>query len=151
LRFMGLDVGEVRIGVAVSDELGLVARALDTIERTGGKRDFETVLKLVGTHDVEHIVVGYPLNLDGSIGSQAERITEFRERLGTLTPIEVSLWDERFSSQSAERVLIESGMQRRKRKYTIDKVAAVVILQHFLDHRNSAASKAPQSLDEHGE
>jgi len=146
---MGLDVGEVRIGVAVSDETGLIARALATIPRTGTKRDLETLIALAEENQAEHIVVGHPLNLNGSQGIQADRVNEFVERLQATTLMPITLWDERFSSLSAERVLIEGGIQREKRKRVIDKLAAVIILQNFLDHRNSAASTKTKSPEDH--
>lgn len=151
MRFMALDVGEVRIGVAVSDETGLIARGLTTLHRTGWKRDLEALLQLAAENEVGHITVGNPLNLDGSQGAQAERVAEFVARLREATTIEVSLWDERLSSFSAEKLLIEGGVQRGKRRQVIDKLAAVIILQHFLDHRNSTVSIPAERLEEHGD
>jgi putative holliday junction resolvase len=136
VRFMGLDVGEVRIGVALSDETGLIARGLTTLQRVSWKQDLETLMALIDENQVGHIVVGHPLNLDGSQGPQADKIADFVGRLREATAIEISLWDERLSSSSAERVLLEGGVQRGKRKQIIDKLAAVIILQNFLDHRN---------------
>jgi putative holliday junction resolvase len=137
VRFLGLDVGEVRIGIAVSDETGLIARGLRTLQRVSWKQDLETLQALIIENQVEHIVVGRPLNLSGSQGVQADRVAAFVERLRAVTPIEISLWDERLSSSAAEKVLLEGGVQRGKRKQIIDKLAAVIILQGFLDHRNS--------------
>ena len=137
MRIMGLDVGSVRIGVAVSDETGLIARGLETLTRKSWERDLDVLSDLIVANEVQHIVVGNPLNMDGSIGRQAELVRQFIERLQKITNLEIQLWDERFSSASAEKVLIEGGMQRSKRKLVIDKVAAVIILQNFLDHRNS--------------
>jgi putative holliday junction resolvase len=135
MRFMGLDVGEVRIGVALSDETGLVARGLTSLQRVSWKRDLEALKEVVEENQVGQIVVGHPLNLDGSQGPQADKIADFVGRLREVTAIEISLWDERLSSSSAERVLVEGGVKRRKRKQIIDKLAAVIILQNFLDHR----------------
>jgi putative holliday junction resolvase len=146
---MGLDVGEVRIGVAVSDETGLIARALTTLERSGWKRDLEELSRLAQENGVEHIVVGNPVNLDGSLGAQAQRVTEFVGRLQQAIPIAISLWDERFSSSSAEKVLIDSGMRRGKRRQVIDRLAAAVVLQHFLDHRNSEFNTSIESSEGH--
>jgi putative holliday junction resolvase len=136
VRFLGLDVGEVRIGIAVSDETGLIARGLTTLERVSWKQDLETLKALIEENQVGHIVVGRPLNLSGSQGVQADRVAAFVERLRAVTPIEISLWDERLSSSAAEKVLLEGGVQRGKRKQIIDKLAAVIILQGFLDHRS---------------
>jgi len=140
LRFLGLDVGSVRIGIAMSDETGLIAQGLTTLERIGWKKDLGRILDLIRTHGVEIVVVGNPLNLDGSTGPQAEIIQNFVYRLKEVCPIGVKLWDERLSSVSAERLLIEGGMQRGRRKPLIDKLAAVIFLQNFLDHRNQSLS-----------
>lgn len=145
MRFLGLDVGEVRIGVAMSDETGLIASGVATIQRIGWKKDLQALCDIIQKHQVEKIVVGNPFNLDGSRGRQAELIDEFVERLKAETPLEIVLWDERFSSFSAEQALIESGMHRSKRKNVIDKVAAVIILQHFLDHRNAQQARDAES------
>ena len=145
---MGLDVGSVRIGVAVSDETGLIARGLETLTRKSWERDLEHLCQLIIANEVKCIVVGNPLNMDGQVGRQAELVRQFIERLQKVTDISIELWDERFSSTSAERVLIEGGMQRNKRKLVIDKVAAVIILQNFLDHRNSL--EAGKMVDEAG-
>jgi putative Holliday junction resolvase len=137
VRFLGLDVGEVRIGIAVSDETGLIARGLTTLQRVSWKQDLETLKALIDENQVGHIVVGRPLNLNGSEGVQADKVAAFVERLRAVTPTEISLWDERLSSSAAEKVLLEGGVQRGKRKQIIDKLAAVIILQSFLDHRSS--------------
>ncbi len=138
---MGLDVGSVRIGVAVSDETGMIARGLETLTRKSWERDLEHISQLIVANEVKQLVVGNPLNMDGNIGPQAELVRHFVERLQKVTEVEIQLWDERFSSVSAERVLIEGGMQRNKRKQVIDQLAAVIILQNFLDDRNRADSE----------
>jgi putative Holliday junction resolvase len=149
---MGLDVGEVRIGVAISDETGLIARGLTTLRRVGWKQDLDALIQLADQHDVQEIVIGLPLNLDGSEGVQAGSVADFTQRLRAASPIPVSQWDERLSSVSAERVLIEGGLQRNKRRQVIDKLAAVIILQNFLDHRNSAAFRASEiAIGDHGQ
>ena len=134
---MGLDVGSVRIGIAVSDETGMIARGLETLTRKSWERDLEQLSQLIVTNEVKQIIIGNPLNMDGNVGRQAQLVRQFMERLQKVTDVAIELWDERFSSSSAERVLIEGGMQRNKRKLVIDKVAAVIILQNFLDYRNS--------------
>ena len=138
---MGLDVGSVRIGVAVSDETGMIARGLETLTRKSWERDLEHISQLIVANEVKQLVVGNPLNMDGNVGPQAELVRHFVERLQKITEVEIQLWDERFSSVSAERVLIEGGMQRNKRKQVIDQLAAVIILQNFLDHRNRSDSE----------
>lgn len=148
---MGLDVGSVRIGVAVSDETGIIAGGLETLTRKSWERDLERLAQLIVANEVKHIVVGNPLNMDGNVGRQAELVRQFIERLQKVTDVAIELWDERFSSTSAERVLIEGGMQRNKRKLVIDKLAAVIILQNFLDHRNSLKAGRMANEEEGGE
>jgi putative Holliday junction resolvase len=148
VRIMGLDVGSVRIGVAVSDETGMIARGLETLTRKSWERDLAYLSQQIVANEVKCIVVGNPLNMDGQVGRQAELVRQFIERLQKITDVPIELWDERFSSTSAERVLIEGGMQRNKRKLVIDKLAAVIILQNFLDHRNSL--EAGKMVDEAG-
>jgi putative Holliday junction resolvase len=152
VRFMGLDVGKTRIGVAVSDETGLLARGIATLQRTNVNRDFETLARLIEENQVRHVVVGNPLNMDGTAGRQSAHMHSFAERLRSAASVEVSLWDERLSSFAAEQLLIERGTHWSKRKQEIDKLAAVLILQGFLDHQNSIspAEKVPAAED-HGQ
>lgn len=137
MRILGLDVGTVRIGVAMSDETGLIAQGLTTLHRVSWASDLGWLLDSIRTRQIGMVVVGNPLNMDGHSGPQAELIQDFVRRLRQVSPVEVVLWDERLSSSSAEKILIEGGMQREKRKQLIDKLAAVIILQNFLDHRNA--------------
>ena len=152
MRFMGLDVGKSRIGVAVSDETGLIARGIATLRRTSGEKDFEILARLVKENEVRHVVVGNPLNMDGTAGKQSLYVQRFAEQLRSVVPAEVSLWDERLSSLVAEQLLIERGRHWTKRKQEVDKLAAVLILQDFLDHQNSTppVEVAPTAGD-HGQ
>ena len=137
MRIMGLDVGTKTIGVALSDELGLTAQPLTTIKRTGIRKDMEKLLGLMEEHGVEMLVVGVPVNMDGTIGERAKSVLAFVERLREVTVVEVRTWDERLSTAAVERVLIEGDMSREKRKKVIDRLAAAYILQGFLDrHRH---------------
>lgn len=142
-RILGLDVGTVRIGLAVSDETCLVARALKTITRQSWKKDLDAIVLLIEEYQVAKIVVGNPFNMDGSRGAMGDLVDDFIKRLQTLTSIPFELFDERLSSSAAERVLIESGMHRARRRQVIDQLAAVVILQNFLDRENTLASGGP--------
>ena len=152
VRFMGLDVGKARIGVAVSDETGLIARGVTTLQRTSGKKDFEVLTRLVEENEVHHVVVGNPLNMDGTAGKQSLHMRSFAERLRSVAPVEVSLWDERLSSFAAEQLLIERGTHWSKRKQEIDKLAAVVILQDFLDHhKSSPTTEEMKAAEDHGQ
>ena len=137
MRVMGLDVGTKTIGVALSDELGLTAQPLTTIKRTGIRKDMEKLLGLMEEHGVEMLVVGVPVNMDGTIGERAKSVLAFVERLREATDAEIRTWDERLSTAAVERVLIEGDMSREKRKKVIDRLAAAYILQGFLDrHRH---------------
>ena len=136
MRSMGLDVGEVRIGIALSDQTGLIAQGHATLERSGWDRDLAYLVKVAEEHEVDRFVVGNPLNLDGSAGRQAERSRDFAERLKEATGLAVVLWDERFTSLSAEKILIEAGVRRKKRRGAIDRMAAAIMLQSYLDSRN---------------
>jgi putative Holliday junction resolvase len=138
---MGLDVGEVRIGVALSDETGLIAGGLATLQRVSWQKDLAALAEAVNQHEVNEIVVGNPINMDGTSGHRSERIEDFVRRLREVTPTTITLWDERFSSVSAEQVLIEGGMQRGKRRQVIDKLAAVIILQNYLDYQNASRAR----------
>ena len=141
LRLMGLDVGEVRIGVALSDETALIARGLITLQRVSWQKDLAALVQAVAEHEVSEIVVGNPINLDGSSGPRSDKVQDFVRRLSEVTTAAITLWDERFSSFTAEQVLIEGGMQRGKRKQVIDKLAAVIILQNYLDYQNTSRAR----------
>lgn len=132
---MALDVGDRRIGVAVSDELGLTASALTVIERGDGEKDLARIEQTVKEHEVQELVVGLPRQLDGRLGPQAEKVQGFMERLRTSLPIPVVEWDERLSTKFAERVLLMGDVSRSKRKKKIDMLAAAIILQGYLDYR----------------
>jgi len=136
MRSMGLDVGDVRIGIALSDQTGLIAQGHATLERSSWDRDLAYLAEVVETHEVERFVVGNPLNLDGSAGRQAERARDFASRLKEATGLPVVLWDERFTSLSAEKTLIAAGVRRKKRRKAIDRMAAAILLQSYLDSQN---------------
>jgi putative Holliday junction resolvase len=131
---MALDVGDRRVGVAVSDPIGIVAQGLDTIHRSRKvEADVTVFANLVREYEVERIVVGWPLESSGRPGGQARKVEKFVEALQTQIEIPFERWDERMTTAIAERVLIEAGERRAKRKQVIDKVAAILILQSWLD------------------
>ncbi len=132
-RLAGLDVGDKRIGVAVSVGLGLTAQGLGVIERHGRKRDTEALLSMLSEYEIEAFVAGLPLLWDGSEGEQADRIRHFCSHLSNDTGLEVRFQDERMSSLESERLLIEAGTRRGKRRETRDRIAAALILQAFMD------------------
>ena len=132
-RLMGLDVGDRTIGVAVSDLLMITAQGVTTIKRNGYKNDFLELEKIIKDYDVEKAVIGFPKNMNNTIGPQGEKVLEFVEVFKERLNLEVILEDERLSTVSAERALIEVDMSRKKRKTVIDKIAATYILQLYLD------------------
>lgn len=142
VRVLGLDVGDRRIGLALSDETRTLATGLPTLERVGPKKDVKAVADLARRHEVGHIVVGLPRRLDGSIGPQAEKVREFTSRVRAAVSVPVVEWDERFTTVIAEQTLIEGGVRRSDRRKVVDKVAAVLILQNYLDAGSPGASTA---------
>jgi putative Holliday junction resolvase len=138
MRYLGLDVGDVRIGVARSDETATLASGLETVRRVGPRKDVKAVAALASAHEVGEIVVGLPRRLDGTIGPQGEKVLAFVEALRAAVKVPVVPWDERFTTAEAQRVLIEGDVSRRDRRAVVDKVAAVLILQSYLDSRKLA-------------
>ncbi|RMG44514.1 MAG: Holliday junction resolvase RuvX [Acidobacteria bacterium] len=140
-RILGVDVGTRTLGLALSDEGGTVAMPLSVIRRSGLRRDIADLARLVREREVTEIVVGLPLGLDGAPGAMAEEARVVADRLAEATGLPVHRWDERLSTVAAERALLEADLSRRKRKRVVDKVAAALILQAFLDRR--ALGRAP--------
>ena len=134
-RIMGLDIGDRTIGVAVSDLLGITAQGVQTIKRRNFQWDLQQLEKVIKKHGVGKIIVGLPKNMNGTIGAQGEKVLAFAEKLEKTTGIPVEAWDERLTSVSAEKFLLEGDMSRKKRKEVIDKIAAVIILQNYLDYK----------------
>jgi putative Holliday junction resolvase len=132
-RCLGLDVGERRIGVALSDPLGWTAAPLPPIERASWKKDLARIRALLEEHEVARVVVGLPVRLDGTPGKSAERAMDLVRRLRGTTRVPVVTWDERLTTREAERRLIEADVSRERRKEVIDGMAASLILQGFLD------------------
>ena len=133
MRVLGLDVGDRRIGVALSDALGLTAQRLTVLEREGTAKDAAAVCALVEQHGAEAVVVGLPLTLRGDEGPQAKKVLAFAQTLRRRLSVPVQLIDERMTTVQGERALLETGASRRARKQVIDQVAAQLILQQFLD------------------
>lgn len=142
MRIMGLDLGTKTIGVAVSDETRVIAQPVATIIRSGMEADLTALMKYVSDYSVAEIVVGMPVNMDGSIGGRALAADRFMEMLRTRTALPVTAWDERLSTVAVTRMLIEGDMSREKRKKVVDKLAASYILQGYLDGIGSASSAA---------
>lgn len=134
MRIMGLDVGDKTIGVAVSDPLGWTAQGIEVIRREGDiNRDFARLTELVQEYQVERILVGLPKNMNGTIGPQGEKVQEFIKELQERINLPVKVWDERLSTVAAEKTLLLADVSRSKRKKVIDKMAAAIILQGYLD------------------
>lgn len=132
-RILALDLGKRRIGLAVSDELRLTAQGLETLERTGIRADLTRLSLLASERGVTLILIGNPLRLDGAEGAQSAWARQFAGKLRDRTGLPVELWDERLTTVEAERVLRQSGISREKRGAAVDRLAAVVLLQSYLD------------------
>jgi putative Holliday junction resolvase len=141
MRVLGIDLGDKRIGVALSDPMGWTAQGLDVIAGGGSKGDLRRIREIAAKHGVEKVVVGLPLNMDGSPGPRAIKAREFADRLARSLGLPVELWDERLTTVEAERLLIEADMKRDKRRQVIDKMAAVLILQNYLDAAGRGSTK----------
>jgi putative Holliday junction resolvase len=140
VRILGLDVGTKRIGVALSDELGWTAQPLETFVRRSLEVDLQHIRTLVSDYAVAEIVVGLPLDLRGRAGPAAQGVKQFVEAIRTVVGIPVVEWDERFTTRAAQQVLVESGLRRRKRKKLVDRIAASILLQSYLEARSYAGS-----------
>ena len=137
---MGLDVGSKTIGVAISDELGLTAQGLTTVRRSNLKADLAGLEAIAAEHRVDRLVVGLPLNMNGTEGPRAAESRKLGEAAAKALELPVEYWDERLSTVAAERVLIEADLSRKKRRGVIDQVAASIILQGWLDARRPGAN-----------
>lgn len=136
MRIIGLDYGTKTVGVAISDALGFTAQGIETIQRKEEnklRRTLARIEELISEYEAEKIVLGFPKHMNNDIGERAEKALEFRDMLTRRTGLEVIMWDERLTTVEAERVLIESNVRRENRKKYIDKIAAVFILQGYLD------------------
>lgn len=143
-RVIALDVGKRRIGVAISDELGLTAQGLETIERTNNREDFAKLARLAETHGVSLFLVGNPVNMSGQEGRQAAWVHQFAEMLTARTGVPFRLWDERLTTVEAGRVLRSSGISIEKRARAVDRLSAVLILQSYLDAMGMQAEAEDQ-------
>ena len=136
-RILALDLGKKRIGLAISDELGITAQGLKTLERTNIRQDLAHLAKLASHHNVTLILMGNPLHMSGHEGRGTAHAREFGARLEAVSAIPVQLWDERLTTVQAQRVLRDSGISIEKRAKAVDRLAAVILLESFLDSRQS--------------
>lgn len=138
MKIMGLDVGSKTIGVAISDAFGWTAQGIETVKINEAEGEFgiERIKELTKEHNVTEFVVGYPKNMNNTVGPRGEASENYKKLLEDTFGFPVKLWDERLTTMAAERVLLEADVSRKKRKQVIDKMAAVMILQGYLDSRN---------------
>ena len=135
-RVLGLDVGSRRIGLAVSDPLGITAQGLETLQRRNKRYDFEQLQRIIQEYDVREIVVGLPLRMSGAEGIQSDKMQVFAEDLRKRFRLPVHLWDERLTSAEANRLLRETDLSIEKRGKAVDRMAAILILQGWMESRN---------------
>jgi putative holliday junction resolvase len=154
-RILALDPGSKRIGVALSDEMRWIAQPLETFERRTLDADVAHIGKLIRDHEVGQVIMGMPLRLDGRMGPAAEQVEKFKAYLEETLSISVIAWDERLTSKSAEAMLIEADVSRKKRKGAIDRVAAAILLQSYLEslanETDRAADRDPRDPESEGE
>ena len=132
MRLAALDVGDARIGIAVCDELELTIRGVGMVRRVGGRRDLEAVAAMVAPYEPTRLIVGLPLNMDGTVGPQAERVKAFADRLAAHLALPVELWDERLTTFEAQQTLRAAGVSRSRRRQLVDQEAAAIILESYL-------------------
>lgn len=136
MKLLGLDYGDRRIGVAVSDAFGWTAQGIEVVQRREDGSHLQRIAELAKLNEAEEVVVGLPKNMNGTIGPRGELCIEFAESLRELLGLPVHLWDERLTTVSAERTLLEADVSRKKRKQVVDKIAAGLILQNYLDSKS---------------
>lgn len=140
MRIMSLDLGEKRIGVALSDPEGLIAQTLTVIHHVSRNKDIQIISGLLAEHEVEKIVVGLPRRLDGTLGPEAKKAEEMARELERRLHVPTILWDERLTTVAAQKAMIEAGVRREKRREKIDAVAAALLLQNYLDFERAGSS-----------
>ncbi len=133
MRIMGLDIGSRTIGVAVSDELGITAQGLKTIRRKSSEEDLKELTQIIHQFEIKKLVVGLPKSMDGSLGKQAGIVFKWIKSIQKQLSLPIVTWDERLSTVGASKILLEADLSRKKRKGVIDKIAAVLILQGYMD------------------
>jgi putative Holliday junction resolvase len=137
MRILGIDYGRSRIGLAISDPSGMLAQSLTVIRRESDEQAAQEVARIADEQAAEALVVGLPRNMDGSLGERAEQCRAFAERLAAVTGLAVEMYDERLTTMAAERMLIAADMGRRRRRQVVDKLAAALMLQGYLDRRRA--------------
>jgi putative pre-16S rRNA nuclease len=133
MRLLGLDIGDRTIGVSVSDPLGYTAQGITTIRRKSEEYDLNELEKICNEYNVEKIISGLPKNMNGSVGPQGEKVLELCEKIKEKLNLPIIMWDERLTTAAAHKAMIEGDLSRKKRKKIVDKIAAIYILQGYLD------------------
>ncbi len=146
-RILALDVGSKRIGVAVSDALGITAQGLDTIQRQNKRRDLAALEAVLKQYEVKEIVIGLPLRLSGAEGTQSEKMRAFAADIKSYFKLPVHLWDERWTSTEANRLLRETDLSIKKRGQAVDRMAAILILQSWMQANDGVAALRPEEQD----
>ena len=142
-RFLGLDIGTKTVGLALSDALGMIATPTETLRRGKFADDAKKLVALIERHEVGALVLGLPLNMDGSEGPRCQSVRQFAANLLAVQDIDIAFWDERLSTVAAHRVMIDADLSRKRQAEVVDKMAAAVILQGFLDHLSHLKRNAP--------
>ena len=151
MRILGLDYGTVTVGVAICDPTGLIAQGLETIERPAEnklRRTLARIEELVKEYQVEKIVLGFPKNMNNTVGERGQKTLDFKAQLERRTGLPVIMWDERLTTVAADRSLMETGVRRENRKKVIDQIAAVFILQGYLDRMGMESGLSEQDTEE---
>jgi putative Holliday junction resolvase len=133
MKVLGLDIGEKRIGIAISDDLGYTAQGMRVMNRSGLEDDLQVIKELIAAEQATAVVLGFPKNMDGSLGEAAAKVLFFAKKMEESIAVPVILWDERWTTAEATRLLVDADLSRAKRRKVVDKLAAVLILQGYLD------------------
>jgi putative Holliday junction resolvase len=144
MKVLGLDIGQKRIGIAISDELRCIAQGVKVLNRKGIDDDLEAIKEIIVAAEVSEIVVGLPKNMDGSLGDSAQKVLSFVSKMKESLSVPIILWDERWTTSEATQVLLQADLSRRKRRKVVDKVAAVLILQGYLDSLDNHEGRESQ-------
>lgn len=137
MRLMGLDIGDRRIGVALTDENGVAAYPLEVLERTSPEKDLRRITEIIDQYGVERVVAGLPKTLSGQIGPQGDKVLSFLDKLRVRSTVPVITWDERLTTAEVEKLLVSANLGRRRRRKVVDKLAATLILNSYLNSRKS--------------
>ncbi|MDD6202001.1 MAG: Holliday junction resolvase RuvX [Lachnospiraceae bacterium] len=151
MRIMGLDFGSKTVGVAISDELLITAQGIEIIRRKEEnklRRTLARIEELIVEYQVSEIVLGYPKNMNDTLGERVEKTEEFKEKLERRTGLKVTFWDERLTTVAADKAMIEAGIRREKRKNYVDQIAAVLILQGYLDLKGKSVNNGEDNISE---